>query len=152
MQSTLDEVRRATRGAERLKIELTQDGRATLAGARAAIVASGTATVEAAVIGTPMVMIYMVSPLTYFIGKNLVDVPHYGMVNLIAGRRVVPELIQKDFTAERVVAELEPLLADGARREQMLRDLAEVRTKLRGTTAGKASENAARAVLEVTKA
>ena len=152
MQSELDAVRRATSGAERLKIELTQDARATLAGARAAIVASGTATVEAAVIGTPMVMIYMVSPLTYFIGKNLVDVPHYGMVNLIAGRRVVPELIQTDFTAERVVAELEPLLADGARREQMLRDLDEVREKLRGTTEGKASENAARAVLEVTKA
>jgi lipid-A-disaccharide synthase len=152
MQSELDEVRRATVGAERLKIELTDDARATLAGARAAIVASGTATVEAAVIGTPMVMIYMVSPLTYFIGKNLVDVPHYGMVNLIAGGRVVPELIQKDFTAERVVAELEPLLADGARREQMLRDLHEVREKLRGTTEGKASENAARAVLEVAKA
>jgi lipid-A-disaccharide synthase len=152
MQSTVDEVRRATTGAERLKIELTSDARATLAGARAAIVASGTATVEAAVIGIPMVMIYMVSPLTYFIGKNLVDVPHYGMVNLIAGRRVVPELIQTDFTAERVVAELEPLLADGAKREQMLRDLDEVRTKLRGTTEGRASENAARAVLEVTKA
>jgi lipid-A-disaccharide synthase len=152
MQSLLDELRRATSGAQRLKIELTSDARATLASARAAIVASGTATVEAAVIGTPMVMIYMVSPMTYFIGKNLVDVPHYGMVNLIAGRRVVPELIQTDFTAERVVAELEPLLADGARREQMLRDLHEVREKLRGTTEGKASENAARAVLEVTKA
>jgi lipid-A-disaccharide synthase len=152
MQSELDEARRATVGAERLKIELTSDARTTLAGARAAIVASGTATVEAAVIGTPMVMIYMVSSLTYFIGKNLVDVPHYGMVNLIAGRRVVPELIQKDFTADRVVAELEPLLADGARREQMLRDLHEVREKLRGTTEGKASENAARAVLEVAKA
>jgi lipid-A-disaccharide synthase len=152
MQSLLNEVLRATSGAERLKIQLTQDARATLAGARAAIVASGTATVEAAVIGTPMVMIYMVSPLTYFIGKNLVDVPHYGMVNLIAGRRVVPELIQQDFTAERVVAELEPLLADGSRREQMLRDLHEVREKLRGTSKGKASENAAREVLEVAKA
>jgi lipid-A-disaccharide synthase len=65
---------------------------------------------------------------------------------------VVPELIQTDFTAARVVAELEPLLADGAKREQMLRDLDEVRTKLRGTTEGRASENAARAVLEVTKA
>jgi lipid-A-disaccharide synthase len=136
----------------RLKIELTSDARNTLAGARAAIVASGTATVEAAVIGTPFVMIYRLSGLTYFIGKRLVDVPHYGMVNLIAGRRVVPELIQQDFSAARVVAELEPLLAEGERREQMMRDLKEVRGRLRGSSTGKASENAARAVLGVVKA
>ena len=152
MQSTVDQIRREIIGSERLKIELTSDSKATLASARAAIVASGTATVEAAVIGAPFVMIYMVSPLTYFIGKNLVDVPHYGMVNLIAGRRVVPELIQKDFTPERVVAELEPLIAEGERREQMLRDLREVRDKLHGSAQGKASDNAAKAVLEVAKA
>jgi lipid-A-disaccharide synthase len=151
MQSEVDSAKRSV-GADRLKIELTQDSKATLAAARAAIVASGTATVEAAVIGVPFVMIYMVSPLTYFIGKNLVDVPHYGMVNLIAGRRVVPELIQQDFTAEKVVAELEPLIADGERREQMLRDLHEVREKLRGNSQGRAAENAARAVLEIAKA
>jgi lipid-A-disaccharide synthase len=138
--------------AKTLKIKLTNDSKATLAAARAAVVASGTATVEAAVIGTPFVMVYMVSPLTYFIGKYLVDVPHYGMVNLIAGRRVVPELIQKNFTAERVVAELEPLIADGEGREQMLRDLAEVRQKLRGDSRGLAAENAARAVLDIVKA
>jgi lipid-A-disaccharide synthase len=151
MQSEVNSAKRSV-GADRLKIELTQDSKATLAAARAAIVASGTATVEAAVIGVPFVMIYMVSPLTYFIGKNLVDVPHYGMVNLIAGRRVVPELIQQDFTAEKVVAELEPLIADGERREQMLRDLHEVREKLRGNSQGRAAENAARAVLEIAKA
>jgi lipid-A-disaccharide synthase len=152
MKAMLDKVRHAIPGAEHLRIELTRDSKATLAGARAAIVASGTATVEAAVVGVPFVMIYMVSPLTYFIGKNLVDVPHYGMVNLIAGRRVIPELIQRDFTAERVVRELEPLLKDGPQREQMLLDLREVREKLRGTNCGRASENAAKAVLEVVKA
>jgi lipid-A-disaccharide synthase len=151
MQSEVDSAKRSV-GAGKLNIELTQDSKATLAAARAAIVASGTATVEAAVIGVPFVMIYMVSPLTYFIGKNLVDVPHYGMVNLIAGRRVVPELIQQDFTAEKVVAELEPLIADGERREQMLRDLHEVREKLRGNSQGRAAENAARAVLEIARA
>lgn len=149
MQLTLGELKRTVKGADRLKIELTHDSKRTLADARAAIVASGTATVEAAVIGTPFVMIYRVSPLTYAIGRHLVNVPHYGMVNLIAGRRVVPELIQGDFTPERVVAELEPLLGKSERREQMLRDLAEVREKLRGGADGRAAENAARAVLEV---
>jgi lipid-A-disaccharide synthase len=152
MQSTVDHERVRIPKAGRLKIELTSDARNTLAGARAAIVASGTATVEAAVIGTPFVMIYRLSGLTYFIGKRLVDVPHYGMVNLIAGRRVVPELIQQEFSAARVVAELEPLLAEGERREQMMRDLKEVRGRLRGSSTGKASENAARAVLGVVKA
>lgn len=151
MQSEVERVKHSI-GAGEMRIELTEDSKATLASSRAAIVASGTATVEAAVIGVPFVMIYMVSRMTYSIGKNLVDVPHYGMVNLIAGRRVVPELIQQDFTAERVVSELEPLIADGPRREQMLRDLAEVRAKLRGNGLGRAAENAARAVLEVARA
>ena len=152
MQTTVEGLQRGINGANQLRIKLTSDARGTLASARAAIVASGTATVEAAVIGTPFVMVYKLSGLTYFLGKHLVDVPHYGMVNLIAGRRVVPELIQEDFTSAHVVAELEPLIADGERREQMLRDLNEVRGKLHGTSTGKASENAARAVLEVVKA
>ena len=134
------------------RITVVNDAREALGHSRGAVVASGTATVETAIMGTPFVMVYRLSGLTYAIGKRLVDVPHYGMVNLIAGRRVVPELIQDDFTAERVVAELEPLLADGPRREQMLRDLQEVREKLRGSALGKASENAARAVFEVAKA
>ena len=152
MKRTVEDLKRSIAGGTSLKIDLTDDSRTTLARARAAIVASGTATVEAAVIGTPFVMIYKVSPLTYLVGKNLVKVPHYGMVNLIAGRRVVPELIQQDFTAERVVKELEPLLAEGEGRGKMLRELAEVREKLRGTTTGKAAENAAKAVLEVAEA
>lgn len=137
----------ATRN-ENLSLAITNDARQTLASSRAAIVASGTATVEAAVIGTPFVMIYRVSPMTYALGKRLVNVPFYGMVNLIAGREIVPELIQHAFTPKRVASELEQLIADGPRREQMIADLAEVRSKLRGGAQGAAAENAATAVLE----
>lgn len=131
-----------------MKITLVPDAREALAHCRAAVVASGTATVETAVLGTPFVMVYRVSPLTYTVGKRLVNVPFYGMVNLIAGRKVVPELIQQDFTPERVVSELRELIPDGPRRSQMLADLAEVKGKLRGSSTGLAAENAARAVLE----
>ena len=127
---------------------LVPDARALLPHCRAAIVASGTATVETAVLGTPFVMVYRVSPLTYAVGKRLVNVPFYGMVNLIAGRKVVPELIQQDLTPERVVSELRELIPDGPRRSQMVSDLAEVKGKLRGSSTGLAAENAARAVLE----
>ena len=129
-------------------VTLVSDARDALASSRAAIVASGTATVEAAVIGTPFVMIYRVSAMTYALGKRLVNVPFYGMVNLIAGREIVPEFIQHEFTAERVASELRQLIADGTRREQMIADLAEVRAKLRGGAAGAAAENAASAVFE----
>ncbi len=131
-----------------LRVALVPDAREALAHCRAAIVASGTATVETAVIGTPFVMVYRLSSLTYAIGKRLVNVPFYGMVNLIAGRKVVPELIQQDFTADRVLSELRELIPDGSRRSQMLADLAEVRGNLRGESTGLAAENAARAVLE----
>ena len=77
---------------------------AALSAATAAIVASGTATVEAALLGAPMVVVYRLSPWTYRLGRRFVRVPYYAMVNLIGGRRVVPELIQSDFTAERVLA------------------------------------------------
>src|SRR5207302_7093522 len=71
---------------------------------RAGIVASGTATVEAAMMSTPFVMVYRVSPLTYLLGKPRVKVPHFAMVNLIAGEDVVSELVQQDFTPQKVVA------------------------------------------------
>jgi lipid-A-disaccharide synthase len=77
-----------------------------------------------------MVVVYRISGLTYALGKPLVDLPNYAMVNLIAGRTVVPELIQRDFTPARVVEEGLRLLDDGAARSDMLRDLEEVRAKL----------------------
>ena len=91
-------------------MRVVHDARAVLQHARASIVASGTATVEAALIGNPFVVVYRVSRITYAVAQRVVRVAHVGMVNLIAGRRIVPELIQHDFTASKVVAELRPLL------------------------------------------
>ncbi|MFP5236837.1 MAG: lipid-A-disaccharide synthase [Acidobacteriota bacterium] len=104
--------------------------RAALFHSRAAIVASGTATVEAALIGNPFVVVYRVSPLTYAIAKRVVDVPHVAMVNLIAGKRIVPELIQNDFTASNIVSQLQPLLSDGPPRQSMMQELAALRAML----------------------
>jgi lipid-A-disaccharide synthase len=102
---------------------LVDDARAALFHARASVVTSGTATVEAALIGNPFVVVYRVSALTYAIAKRVVKVPHVAMANLIAGKRVVPELIQNDFTASNIVQQLEVLLPDGAPRESMKKDL-----------------------------
>ena len=104
--------------------------RDVLSAARVAIVASGTATVESALTCTPMVVVYRVSGLTYALGKPLVKLPNYAMVNLIAGRRVVPELIQGEFTEERVAAETLSLLDEGPQRSEMLRNLEVVRERL----------------------
>ena len=86
--------------------------------------------VQAALLGVPMVVVYRISRLSYGLGRPLVKVPHFAMVNLIAGRAVVPELMQSDFTPERVAAEVSALLDDPGRREAMRRDLAEVRHRL----------------------
>ncbi len=131
------------------KITLMDDSREALAASRAAVVASGTATVEAAATSTPFVMVYRLSPLTYGLGRHLVKVPFYGMVNLVAGRRVVPELIQRDFTPEAVERELRAILAEGEPRRSMLEGLAEVRARLHGATAEAPAVLAARAVLMV---
>lgn len=114
-----------------LPVFLVNDARATLFHARASIVASGTATVEAALIGNPFVVVYRVSPLTYAIAKRVVTVPHVAMANLIAGKRVVPELIQNEFTASKIVSQLQTLLPDGPPRESMMKELAELREILR---------------------
>jgi lipid-A-disaccharide synthase len=124
-------------------VHLVHDAREALFHARASIVASGTATVQAAVIGNPFVVVYRVSDMTYRAAKHLIRYPAeipaevdgagnlpVGMVNLVAGRRVVPELLQGQFTAENVAAALRPLLADGPDRQSMMADLAEVRAKL----------------------
>ena len=101
-----------------------------LAASDVAIVSSGTATVETALIGTPMVVIYRVAPLTAWIARRLVRTPYFAMVNLIAEKRIVPELIQDDFTPARVAQEVEHLLASSEARDQMRRDLAVVRQRL----------------------
>jgi lipid-A-disaccharide synthase len=113
-------------------VRLVPDALPALAHSRAGIIASGTATVEAAMMGTPFVMVYRVSPPTYFLGRSRVKVPHFAMVNLIAGKEVVPELVQHDFTAEKVVGRLSEILPDGPTRNRMIEGLAAVRTLLRG--------------------
>ena len=101
-----------------------------LAAADCAVVASGTATIEAALLGTPMVVIYRMSPLSALILRRMIRAPFLSMVNLIAGRRVVPELIQDDFTPEAVEGQVRRLLDSPAARDEMKSSLAEVRTKL----------------------
>jgi lipid-A-disaccharide synthase len=102
----------------------------TLAAADCAIVASGTATIEATLLGTPMVVVYRVAPVTAAILRRMVRSPFIAMANLVAGRRVVPELIQDDFTAESVAAEVRYLLESSDGRDTMKAGLAEVRAKL----------------------
>lgn len=114
------------------KVTLVPDALPALFHSRAGIIASGTATVESAMMNTPFVMVYRVSSLTYILGKPRLKVPRFAMVNLIAGEEVVPELVQQDFTAAKVVSQLETILGDGPARQRMLEGLAQVRTKLRG--------------------
>jgi lipid-A-disaccharide synthase len=118
-----------------------EDARAALFHARASIVASGTATVEAALIGNPFVVVYRVSPLTYAIARRVVTVPHVAMANLIAGKRAVPELIQDDFTAANIVQQMGPLLPDGPPRESMMEELKAVGRLLRDVGDGATGES-----------
>lgn len=123
---------------------VTSERHRVLRSCRAALVASGTATLECALLDVPMVVGYRLAPLSYFLARRLVHVPPVALVNLVAGRRVVEELVQDDFTADRLVAAVEPLL--GAAWDDVRRGLAEVRALLGGPGA---SERAARAVLRV---
>jgi lipid-A-disaccharide synthase len=119
-----------------------------IAASAVVLTASGTATVQTALHERPMVILYKLSPLTYRLGRPFVKVDTFGMANLIAGRRVVPELIQDDCTPERVAAEAVSLLTDTARSAAMRNDLADVRARL---GAPGASTRAAAAVLEVAR-
>jgi lipid-A-disaccharide synthase len=103
---------------------------------RAGIIASGTATVEAGMMCTPFVMVYRVTPLTYALGRWRIKVPHFAMVNLIAGEEIVPELIQENFTPANVVARLNEIIPDGSAREKMLEGLARVKANLRSPAPG----------------
>ncbi len=114
------------------RVHLVPEALPALAHSRAAIVASGTATVEAALMDTPFVMVYRVTGLTYLLGRSTVKVPYFAMVNLIAGEQVVPELVQQDFTAERVVGELMKIIPEGDGRQSMLNGLRRVRNLLHG--------------------
>lgn len=122
---------------------------AVLASADVAILASGTVTVQAALHGCPMVVVYRLGALTYTVGKPFVHVDTYAMVNLVAGRKVVPELIQEAFTPEAVASETLRVLNDPVHAAAVKADLAAVRARL--GTAG-ASRRAAEAVIAAARA
>ena len=111
-----------------------------------AVVASGTATVEAALRERPFVVVYRVSPLTWLLGKFLVDVPYYSMVNLLAGKALITELIQNDFTAQKVAGQVEYLLDHAEARGPIVEGLRAVKARL---GPGGATERAADAVLRL---
>jgi len=146
--STLDEnwLRQQLSGSGG-EVHLVHDARAALKHSRAAIVASGTATVEAALAPVPFVVVYRLAPLTWLLGRRLVSLDTFAMPNLVAGRRIVPELIQKDFTAANVARELGAVIPESAVRQRMLSDLWEVREKL--LAGGQSEAPAARAALEI---
>jgi lipid-A-disaccharide synthase len=133
--------------AASLRLTLVPDAAEALHHARASVVASGTATVLAAIVGNPFVVVYRVSALTFALAKKLVEYPRefppmqdpdgnlpVAMVNLIAGRRIVAELLQSRFTAANVADALTPLLTDGPAREAQIAALTEVRRRLRTPT------------------
>jgi len=132
LASTVDEetVKPYLKGVQVDIIVRRADTREVLGACDLALIASGTATLEAAITGTPMVILYRVSFLTYVLGKVLAKVSHIGLVNLVAGRQIVPELIQGDATDTRLAEEGLWLLEDEERREGMKEDLRLVREQL----------------------
>jgi lipid-A-disaccharide synthase len=129
-------------------VELVDGGAPdVLARADAAIVASGTATLECALALTPMVVVYRTSWLTWSIGRMLVRVKFLSLVNLISGRAAVPELLQDECTAERIVPEVQPLLARTPERSAQLEALSEVRAALMPEGSARAARRAAEEVL-----
>jgi lipid-A-disaccharide synthase len=136
-------------------IHLVPESLPALHHSRAGIIASGTATVEAAMMKLPFVMVYRVSPLTYMLGKPRVKVPRFAMVNLIAEEEIVPELVQHDFTAQDVVTKISQIIPDGPARTRMLEGLARVKSLLR-TPPGDAplqhpADRAARIILSLAR-
>jgi len=113
-------------------VHMVPEALPALAHSRAGIIASGTATIEAALMGTPFVMVYRVSPLTYALGRPRVKIPYFAMVNLIAGKEVVPELVQQKFTALNIVGQIRKILPDGTPRARMLENLFAVKEALCG--------------------
>jgi len=101
-----------------------------VAAADAAVVVSGTATLETALLGTPLIVIYKVSALSYLIGRMLISVDHIGLVNIVAGKTVAPELIQGAANPERIAAEILAILGQPDRRKAIQEELSHLRDKL----------------------
>jgi lipid-A-disaccharide synthase len=139
--------KRETRLAASLhNLHLVPDALPALYHSRAGIVASGTATVEAALMGVPFVMVYRVSPLTYALGKPRVKVSFFAMVNLIAEEEAVPELVQHKFTTENILTELNKIIPDGEPRKRMLQRLELVKARLQH---GRSDSHPAQAAAEI---
>ncbi len=129
---------------------LVDEALSAMSHSHAGIIASGTGTVEAAMMGLPFVMVYRVSPLTYLLGRNRVKVPYFAMVNLIAEKQIVPELVQQDFTVDKVVNAINQIVCDGPARDQMIAGLDDVRARLAGTGHDKpAADRAAEEILRL---
>ncbi len=122
----------------------TTDGRALLAHARAALVKSGTTTLEAALAGTPMVIAYRTSSLTFALAKRLVRVDHIGLVNLVAGTRLVPEFVQHEASPGALVEAVAPFLSEGPARAAVVSGLAQVREALHAPADAKGGTTAER--------
>jgi lipid-A-disaccharide synthase len=132
---------------ENLKIIPGQSYQA-LAAAHLALVASGTATVEAALAGTPSIILYRLSPFTFAVGRCLIRVPHVAMANLLAGERMFPELLQHDCTPESVAWEALAWIREGDRVGKLRHSLTQVITRLGGPGA---SRRAAEVAVELIK-
>lgn len=119
--------------------------RPLMAHADAAVVASGTATLETGLLGTPMVIGYKLAPLSYLLGRMLVKLPNIALVNIVLDERVVPELIQNDFCLDKILPELDAMIEPGPYRDVILEKFATLASRLGG---GGADRRAANVVLE----
>jgi lipid-A-disaccharide synthase len=138
---------RSAMGQTSVQIELIQGTMyERLCSCQLALVASGTATLEVAIMGVPMVIVYRVSPVTYRIAKRIIRVPHVGLVNLVAGEEVVPELIQDEVTPHKMALEAIRILEHSRERENMIKKLNSVRQRL---GKGGASERAAMIAMDI---
>ncbi len=118
-------------------VVMRQDRYETMVACSAVIAASGTVTLELAILQVPMVVAYRLAKFTYMLGRLLVKIDFFSLVNLVAGREIVPELLQHEVSAERIAAEIIPLLEDGDKRQGMLDGLAGVKAALGSPGASK---------------
>ncbi len=133
--------------AGRMDVEIISAGVETVfARSDLLVAASGTVTLQAAIHGTPMVIIYKVSPVSFLLGRALVRVPHIGLVNLVAGQELVPELVQNAASAQNIASAVEDMLADRSQLDQLKQQLFDLRDVLGG---GGASEKVAALALEM---
>ncbi|MDR3592301.1 MAG: lipid-A-disaccharide synthase [Negativicutes bacterium] len=133
----------------RVPVRLTSDRTYDLMQiADVAIAASGTATLETSLLGVPTVIIYKVAPITYLFGKILIKIPDIGLPNIVAGRRIVPELLQDAVTSDNIAREALAILTDDVIRGRILQDIGEMKRRL---GEGGAVERVAQMILEVAR-